>query len=75
MPQLDATREEIAYLKLWLGIVVATGISVFAWLVSNFRSAQLLLRIGAVIAFLGFAVGATELHRRIRSNIDELRRL
>ena len=38
MSELDAAREEIAYLKLWLGIMIVTGISLMSWLLGNYGS-------------------------------------
>jgi len=32
MSDLDVAKEEIAYLKVWLGILVVTDISTFGWL-------------------------------------------
>jgi hypothetical protein len=33
--ELDHLREEVAYLKFWLGIVVVTDISLAGWLISS----------------------------------------
>ena len=75
MAKLDAVKEEISYLKLWLGVAVATGISILAWLLNNFRSANRLFIAGALIGFLAMVSGGIALHRRINSKIDELRGL
>jgi hypothetical protein len=75
MPELDGAKEEISYLKLWLGIMIATDISLIAWLINNFRAAQRLFLAGAVMVILAIASGCIALHRRISSKIDELRRL
>jgi hypothetical protein len=40
---LDVAKEQIAYLKVWLGILVVTDISVFGWLISNIENATALL--------------------------------
>ena len=37
MSKLDRAKEQIAYLKLWLGILIATIISLTGWLISNFQ--------------------------------------
>jgi hypothetical protein len=31
MSELDVAKEQIAYLKLWLGIMVVTDISLIGW--------------------------------------------
>ena len=35
MSELDLAKEQIAYLKFWLGILVVTDISLFGWLITN----------------------------------------
>jgi len=41
--ELDVAKEKIAYLKVWLGILLVTDISTFGWLVSNVDAASTLL--------------------------------
>jgi hypothetical protein len=38
--ELDVAKEQIAYLKFWLGILVVTDISLFGWLLSNVGGAN-----------------------------------
>lgn len=35
MSEADVLKEKIAYLKLWLGIMVVTNISMVGWLLVN----------------------------------------
>jgi apolipoprotein N-acyltransferase len=72
MSELDVAKEKIAYLKVWLGILVVTDISVFGWLISSIEAATALLLWAAVIAVVGLAVGIFLLHRRIKRYIDSL---
>ena len=44
MSELDVAKEQIAYLKVWLGILVVTDISAFGWLISNLGTATEILR-------------------------------
>ena len=43
MSKPDLAKEKIAYLKPWLGMVFAVGVTLIGWLLSNFRSAHWLL--------------------------------
>ena len=72
MSKLDVAKEQIAYLKLWLGILIASAISLTGWLLSNIRSAERLLTGSAslLLAVMGF--GCYALHRKIGSKIAEL---
>ncbi len=75
MSELDVAKEEIAYLKIWLGILVVTDISTFGWLISNVGEAITLLLWAAVIAVAGLSVGVFLLHRLIKRQIQSLKEL
>ena len=46
MSELDVAKEKIAYLKVWLGILVVTDISTFGWLISNVDTATTASTVG-----------------------------
>jgi hypothetical protein len=75
MSGLDVAKEQIAYLKFWLGVMVVTDISLFGWLISNATSTSLRLLVGACLAVIAITVGIVLLHRRIERQIQELRGL
>jgi hypothetical protein len=72
MPQLDRLKEQLAYLKFWLGIVVVTDISLIGWLVSAFDSAAGVIVALALagVASLTFVIMA--IHRRIEQRIEQI---
>jgi cytochrome c oxidase subunit IV len=75
MSELDVAKERIAYLKVWLGILVITDISTFGWLISNVGAASGLLLWAAVVAVVALTAGIVVLHRRIDRHIHSLRQL
>jgi hypothetical protein len=75
MSELDVAKEQIAYLKFWLGILVVTDISLFGWLLSNVGSSNLPLILGSCFAVVAITLGIVLLHRRIERQIESLRRL
>ncbi len=75
MSDLDIAKEKIAYLKIWLGILLVTDISTFGWLVSNVDSATTLLLWAAVIVVIALSIGILLLHRRIDRHIQSLKEL
>jgi hypothetical protein len=75
MSELDVAKEEIAYLKIWLGILVVTDISTFGWLISNVGEAITLLLWAAVIAVAGLSAGVFLPHRLIKRQIQSLKEL
>jgi hypothetical protein len=75
MSKLDLAKEQIAYLKLWLGIMVAVGISLTGWLLSNFQSAHQLLVLVDIAALIVICFGVYAIHKRIESKIAQLEEL
>jgi uncharacterized protein (DUF983 family) len=75
MSELDVAKEKIAYLKVWLGILVVTDISVCGWLISNIETAVAPHLWAAVIGIVGLTLGIFLLHRRIKGYIESLRGL
>jgi|APLak6261667474_1056061.scaffolds.fasta_scaffold26094_1 hypothetical protein len=69
MSKLDRAKEQIAYLKLWLGILVATIISLTGWLISNFQSVHWLLVFAAVLALSIIGFAGYSIHKRIEEKI------
>lgn len=75
MSDLDIAKEKIAYLKVWLGILLVTDISTFGWLISNVDTATTLLSWAAVIVVVALTSGILLLHRRIDRHIQSLKEL
>jgi hypothetical protein len=73
--ELDRLKEQLVYLRFWLGIMVVTEITLVGWLISTPNTADPVLwslaAVGAVL--LGF--GIFLLHRQVERRIEELRRL
>jgi uncharacterized membrane protein YfcA len=75
MSKLDRAKEQIAYLKLWLGILVATVISLTGWLISNFQSVNWLLVVATGLALFIIGYAGYSIHRRIEEKIALLEEL
>ncbi len=75
MSDLDVAKEQIAYLKVWLGILVVTDISTFGWLISSLGTATAILLWAAVITVVALTAGILLLHQRIQRHIESLRGL
>jgi hypothetical protein len=75
MSELDVAKEQIAYLKFWLGVLVVTDISLFGWLLSNATSADLRMVLGGCFAAVTLTLGILFLHRRIGRQIQSLREI
>ena len=75
MSELDVVKEQIAYLKLWLAIMVVTDISLIGWFVGNYGQASISLLVADLLAIAGVSAGIVELHHRIERQIENLRGL
>lgn len=73
MRELDALKEELNYLRLWLGMLAVTEISLMGWTASTVdtASARLLSLAVAVIIVLG--TGVYLLDRLIERRIEQMR--
>jgi hypothetical protein len=72
MSKVDKAKEQIAYLKFWLGVMVVTDISLVGSLVSSAGSAPAHQVLGAVVAVVIITAVGFAVHRRIERLIDAL---
>lgn len=75
MSKLDVAKEQIAYLKFWLGVLVVTDISLVGWLVSREDPDPAYKIWGAVIAIAVITFAGFTIHRQIGRRIDALEEL
>jgi hypothetical protein len=73
--ELDRLKEQLVYLRLWLGIIVVAEIGLVGWVASAAETASttLLWLAAATAILLGF--GILLLHRQIQRRIEEIGRL
>ncbi len=75
MSELDRLKEQLAYLKFWLGIMVVTEISLVGWLISTVNTADPALWSFAAVGVILLGFGIFALHRQIERRIDLIGRL
>jgi hypothetical protein len=73
--RLDKAKEQIAYLKFWLGVMVVTDISLVGWLVSSAASAPAQTVLAAVAAIVVITASCLAVHRRVERLIDAVEEL
>jgi hypothetical protein len=66
-------KEQIAYLKLWLGILVVTDISLVGWFISNISTTSIELFYAALIGIIFVTFGIIIIHKRIEHHIESLK--
>lgn len=75
MSELDRIKEQLVYLRFWLGIMVVTEITLVGWLISTPNTADLVLWSFAAVGVVFLGCGIFLLHRQIERRIEEVRRL
>jgi hypothetical protein len=75
MSKLDVAKEQIAYLKFWLGIMAIIDISLVGWLVSSTADAHWLKPLAALAAIVAVTLAGWGLHLQIQRRIDALEEL
>jgi hypothetical protein len=73
--ELDRLKEQLVYLRLWLGIMVVAEISLVGWLASVAETASIRLLWLAIATAVLLGFGIFLLHRQIQRRIDEIGRL
>jgi hypothetical protein len=75
MSELDRVKEQLVYLRFWLGIMVATEIALVGWLISTAVGANATLwSMGAFGAGM-LALGIFLVHRQVERRIDRIGKL
>ena len=75
MSELDRLKEQLVYLRFWLGIMVVTDISLVGWLASTVDTATPTLLTFAIVGIIVLSLGIFLLHRQIERRIEQIGRL
>jgi predicted MFS family arabinose efflux permease len=72
MAKIERLKEEIGWLKLVFGILVAIDASLVGWLAQNYASANRLLVVVGVIATAAVTLGVVRINRVAYHRMKEL---
>ena len=75
MSELDRLKEQLVYLRFWLGIMVVTEITLVGWLISTPNTADPLLWSLAAVGAVLLSIGIFIVHHRIERRIDDIGKL
>jgi len=75
MGKIDEVKEELNYLKVWLGIIVVTTIGLIGWLVNHYGSASTLKTAGGVVAIMLLTFAIILIDKNIKKKIKSLKDL
>jgi hypothetical protein len=72
MAKIDRLKEEIGWLKLVFGLLVAIDVSLVGWLAQNYANANRALVVGCVIATAVVTLGVVRINRVAYHRMKEL---
>lgn len=72
MPKLDGLKEDLAILKFWLGIVVASFLAIIGWLATNYNKSELWIIISSIVLLFVFAFIAFLINKKMRKIIKQI---
>ena len=75
MAQIDEIKESIGYIKIWLGMILVTNISLVGWLFSNFETSTNIQVISDIIAIVLLTISIVIVDKKIKIKIKSLRDL
>lgn len=75
MAKLDLIKEKINYLKVWLGIFVATLIGLVGWVATNYDTISFEKLFLAIVAILWLIISIHILNKKILEKINSLEEL
>ena len=75
MSELDRLKEQLVYLRFWLGIMVVTEIPLVGWLISTPNTADPVLWSVAAVGAVLLGIGIFIVHRQIERRIQEIGKL
>jgi putative Mn2+ efflux pump MntP len=75
MSELDRLKEQLLYLRFWLGIMVVTEITLVGWLISTPASANPTLWSIAVLGAILLGLGIYLVHRQVERRVDQIGKL
>jgi len=75
MAKIDEVKEELNYLKVWLGIIVITTISLISWLINNYKTVSNIKVVSDIVSIIALTVSIIVIDKKIKSKIKSLKDL
>ena len=75
MSETDRVKEQLTYLRFWLGIMVVTEITLAGWLITAPVSGNPTLWFIGAFGAIVLGVGIVLVHRQVEHRIDQIGKL
>lgn len=75
MAKIDEIKEELNYLKVWLGLIIIINIGLISWLVNNYENSSVLKVFADILAVLVLTFSIVIIDKKIKEKIRSLKDL
>jgi hypothetical protein len=75
MVKIDEIKEELNYMKVWLGIIVITTIGLISWLVNNHETSSTVKIVSDIVAIVTLTISIILIDKSIKKKIKSLKEL
>jgi len=75
MAKIDEIKEELNYLKVWLGIIIITTIGLIGWLVNNYETSSNIKILSDILSVIVLTISIMKIDKNIKKKIKSLRDL
>ena len=75
MAKIDEIKEELNYLKVWLGIIVITTIGLISWLINNYEASSDFKIISDIVSVFILTISIIIIDKKIKNKIRSLKDL
>jgi len=75
MAKIDEIKEELNYLKVWLGIIIITTIGLISWLVNNYETSSNIKILSDILSVIVLTISIMKIDKNIKKKIKSLRDL
>ncbi len=72
MGKIDKEKEEIAWIKFWIGVSVASTMGLISWFVNNYESANTIMLVLDIVSVLMIAIFIIILNKTGLKKMKEL---
>lgn len=72
MAKIDELKAELGMLKFWLGIFVATFLTIAGWTALNYQKAELILLFGAGLCLIALVIAVHLTNKKIKAKIKDI---
>lgn len=72
MSKLDGLKEDLKFLRFWLGISVASFLAIIGWIATNYNKTELWLLVASSFVLIVFVIVIFLITKKMRKTIKKI---